>query len=54
VVAEGVETAGQLALLAEHGCDIMQGYYFSRPVPAEDFGRMLREGATLALEAAHS
>jgi PAS domain S-box-containing protein/diguanylate cyclase (GGDEF)-like protein len=47
VVAEGVETAGQLALLAEQGCDIMQGYYFSRPVPAEDFGRMLREGARL-------
>jgi EAL domain-containing protein (putative c-di-GMP-specific phosphodiesterase class I) len=47
VVAEGVETAGQLALLAEHGCDVMQGYYFSRPVPAEDFGRMLREGARL-------
>jgi PAS domain S-box-containing protein/diguanylate cyclase (GGDEF)-like protein len=41
VVAEGVETAGQLALLAEHGCDQMQGYYFSRPVPAADFGRML-------------
>jgi EAL domain-containing protein (putative c-di-GMP-specific phosphodiesterase class I) len=47
VVAEGVETAGQLALLAEQGCDIMQGYYFSRPVPAEEFGRMLREGARL-------
>jgi EAL domain-containing protein (putative c-di-GMP-specific phosphodiesterase class I) len=39
VVAEGVETAGQLALLAEHGCDQMQGYYFSKPVPAADFGR---------------
>jgi EAL domain-containing protein (putative c-di-GMP-specific phosphodiesterase class I) len=49
VVAEGVETAGQLALLAEHGCDAMQGYYFSKPVPAEDFGRMLREGVTLDL-----
>jgi len=48
VVAEGVETADQLALLAEHGCDMMQGYYFSRPVPAEDFGRMLREGFSLA------
>jgi PAS domain S-box-containing protein/diguanylate cyclase (GGDEF)-like protein len=47
VVAEGVETAGQLALLAEQGCDIMQGYYFSRPMPAEEFGRMLREGARL-------
>jgi PAS domain S-box-containing protein/diguanylate cyclase (GGDEF)-like protein len=41
VVAEGVETAGQLALLAEQGCDQMQGYYFSKPVPAADFGCML-------------
>ncbi|MFC5547025.1 EAL domain-containing protein [Massilia aerilata] len=49
VVAEGVEEAGQLALLAEHRCDAMQGYYFSRPLPAEDFGRMLREGARLDL-----
>jgi EAL domain-containing protein (putative c-di-GMP-specific phosphodiesterase class I) len=49
VVAEGVEEAGQLALLAEHGCDAMQGYYFSKPLPAEDFGRMLREGARLDL-----
>jgi EAL domain-containing protein (putative c-di-GMP-specific phosphodiesterase class I) len=49
VVAEGVETAGQLALLAAHGCDLMQGYYFSKPVPAAEFGRMLREGATLDL-----
>jgi PAS domain S-box-containing protein/diguanylate cyclase (GGDEF)-like protein len=47
VVAEGVETAGQLALLAEHGCDVMQGYYFSRPVPAEEFGRMLSEAKIL-------
>jgi PAS domain S-box-containing protein/diguanylate cyclase (GGDEF)-like protein len=47
VVAEGVETAGQLAMLAEHGCDLMQGYYFSKPVPAADFGRMLRDGVTL-------
>jgi PAS domain S-box-containing protein/diguanylate cyclase (GGDEF)-like protein len=49
VVAEGVETAGQLALLAEHGCDLMQGYYFSKPVPAAEFGRMLREGVSLDL-----
>jgi diguanylate cyclase (GGDEF)-like protein/PAS domain S-box-containing protein len=49
VVAEGVEEAGQLALLAEHGCDAMQGYYFSKPLPAEDFGKMLRDGVTLDL-----
>jgi EAL domain-containing protein (putative c-di-GMP-specific phosphodiesterase class I) len=44
-----VETAGQLALLAEHGCDAMQGYYFSKPLPAEEFGRMLRDGTMLEL-----
>jgi PAS domain S-box-containing protein len=51
VIAEGVETAGQLALLAENGCDEMQGYFFSRPVPAADCERLLREGRSLALEA---
>jgi EAL domain-containing protein (putative c-di-GMP-specific phosphodiesterase class I) len=51
VVAEGVESAGQLALLAEQGCDAMQGYYFSKPVPAEEFGRMLGDGLMLDLEA---
>ncbi|WP_159665951.1 bifunctional diguanylate cyclase/phosphodiesterase [Andreprevotia sp. IGB-42] len=35
VVAEGVERAEQLALLADAGCDTVQGYYFSRPVAAE-------------------
>jgi PAS domain S-box-containing protein/diguanylate cyclase (GGDEF)-like protein len=51
VVAEGVESAGQLALLAEQGCDAMQGYYFSKPVPAAEFGRMLGDGLMLDLEA---
>ena len=35
VVAEGVETAEQLAMVASHGCDCVQGYYFSRPVSPE-------------------
>jgi diguanylate cyclase (GGDEF)-like protein/PAS domain S-box-containing protein len=41
VVAEGVETAEQCALLRASGCDGMQGYYFSRPVPPQELGRML-------------
>lgn len=50
VIAEGVETDGQLALLAQNGCDEIQGYLFSRPVPAAECARMLREGKSLALE----
>jgi EAL domain-containing protein (putative c-di-GMP-specific phosphodiesterase class I) len=41
VLAEGVETAEQLAFLRSLGCDCAQGYYFSRPVPAEEFTRLL-------------
>ena len=42
VVAEGVETEGQLNLLRDTGCDIVQGYYFSRPVPPEDFEMLIQ------------
>lgn len=35
VVAKGVETEAQLAFLRAHGCDEYQGYYFSRPLPAD-------------------
>ena len=48
VVAEGVETEGQLSLLKNAGCDLVQGYYFSRPVPADEFEEMIRKD--LALE----
>ena len=41
VLAEGVETAEQLALLQEMACDYYQGYYFSKAVPAEEFRRLL-------------
>ncbi|MYM68174.1 EAL domain-containing protein [Pseudoduganella sp. FT55W] len=44
VIAEGVEKDAQLSYLRRHGCDEMQGYYFSRPLPADDFEAMLREG----------
>jgi EAL domain-containing protein (putative c-di-GMP-specific phosphodiesterase class I) len=47
VVAEGVETEGQLRFLRAHACDAMQGYYFSRPVPAEVFLELLRDGKRL-------
>jgi EAL domain-containing protein (putative c-di-GMP-specific phosphodiesterase class I) len=43
VVAEGVETAEQQAFLREHDCDEMQGFLFSRPVPAGEFAELLRE-----------
>jgi len=36
-IAEGVETEGQLAFLREQGCNEVQGYYFSKPLPAEQF-----------------
>jgi EAL domain-containing protein (putative c-di-GMP-specific phosphodiesterase class I) len=44
VVAEGVETPEELAFLRLHDCDEAQGYYFSRPVPAETFASLLATG----------
>jgi diguanylate cyclase (GGDEF)-like protein/PAS domain S-box-containing protein len=44
VVAEGVETLEELAFLQDHQCDEAQGYYFSRPVPPQQFARLLRTG----------
>ena len=41
VVAEGVETAEQLALLRKAGCELVQGYYFSKPVPPEEFEKLI-------------
>ena len=44
IIAEGVETRGELDFLAEHGCHEYQGYLFSRPVVAGDFEGLLRGG----------
>ena len=49
VIAEGVETEAQMSYLHRKKCDEIQGYYFSRPVPAEDFGRLLADGVTLRI-----
>lgn len=37
VIVEGVETKEQLLMLMEMGCEMFQGYYFSRPIPVEEF-----------------
>ena len=44
VVAEGVETQAELEFLQAHNCEEAQGYYFSRPVPAPKFARLLETG----------
>ncbi|PCI22617.1 MAG: hypothetical protein COB62_01230 [Piscirickettsiaceae bacterium] len=46
VVAEGVEDEHQLAILQEMGCNEIQGYYYSPPVPAEKFAKFLKDGFT--------
>jgi len=49
VVAEGVETQAQLEFLSAHGCDEIQGYYFSKPLCYNDITTVLRQGRRLAL-----
>uniref|UniRef100_UPI00102CBB90 EAL domain-containing protein n=1 Tax=Candidatus Magnetaquicoccus inordinatus TaxID=2496818 RepID=UPI00102CBB90 len=43
VIAEGVETAEQLALLRQEQCDEIQGYYYSRPLPPADFLQFMQK-----------
>jgi EAL domain-containing protein (putative c-di-GMP-specific phosphodiesterase class I) len=45
--AEGIEEHGAIAQLVSLGCDLGQGFHFSRPVPAEEIGKMLAPAALL-------
>jgi len=49
VVAEGVETEAQAVYLRDKGCDQLQGYLFSRPLPAAELAQLLQEGRALHL-----
>lgn len=48
-IAEGVETASQLAVLRRYRCDEIQGYCFSRPIVADAFADLLRNGTVLTV-----
>jgi EAL domain-containing protein (putative c-di-GMP-specific phosphodiesterase class I) len=47
VIAEGVETVEQLAYLRERGCDDVQGFYCGRPLPPEEFVKLLEKRGSL-------
>jgi diguanylate cyclase (GGDEF)-like protein/PAS domain S-box-containing protein len=53
VIAEGVETRGELEFLRSHQCEEAQGYYFSRPVFPEQFGVLLRSGISESAVVVH-
>ena len=47
LLAEGVETKEQVELLQQIGCDLVQGYYYAKPMPSEEFYGLLREQDSL-------
>jgi EAL domain-containing protein (putative c-di-GMP-specific phosphodiesterase class I) len=44
MIAEGVETIDQAHFLRDQGCSLMQGYYFYKPMPVQDFEKKMKEG----------
>ncbi len=51
VIGEGVETEAQIAYLRERGCHLVQGYFFGKPMPADQFEKMLRDQAARKAQA---
>ncbi len=43
VIAEGVDNVHQVNILKSQGCDTIQGYYYSKPIPSQDFAKLLKE-----------
>ncbi len=53
VVAQGVETRAQVDFLREHACDEFQGFYYNRPVPAEQFAKLLQSQTDISDSGTH-
>jgi EAL domain-containing protein (putative c-di-GMP-specific phosphodiesterase class I) len=53
IVAQGVETREEAEFLRVHACDEIQGFYFSRPLPADQFGVLLADQGEVTYEGPH-
>ena len=54
VVAQGVETRAQVDFLRAHACDELQGFYYNRPVPADQFAKLLQGPMDIADSGTHA